>query len=424
MVKNVNRQIIFEYLLVFYTVLYSGHALAASSKAQVYIYGIFVLPLIALVFGIKSEKLKVYIGRDEDNIFFQFVGWMLMMLLNYAIHVSTESLPGYAAGICYAFCAFIIVKFILPEHFIRKYLQIMLVLSVFALVFFLFIQNTNLFSLMPTLKGGDQSADNYDKYRGLLIYYSLDPLRNNGPFWEPGIFASHLIVSLLFVRRYIEGKKQIYYYAVFIAALITTYSTAGYMLLVLVLLCIMSYRISKSDSAVNRLLFSIVCVAAIIAVIYLYFNLDGILIKFGLKDDKTFGRMVEIAENSRYKSILWNYERFLEKPLFGFGYGGLSAHNDLGIQASATTSMRLLAAHGFLGIAYTLFIVVGVIKQKAPLITRILFLVIWIIITNKEGQDSFVMNWVLIFYLNSSRYMLFDKGDGENESLTDTNGGK
>ena len=60
-------------------------------------------------------------------------------------------------------------------------------------------------------------------------------IRNSGPFWEPGAFSGFLIVALIFnllIEQKIKTKKNI----LFILAIITTFSTTGYIAMFLLLI--------------------------------------------------------------------------------------------------------------------------------------------------------------------------------------------
>ncbi len=89
---------------------------------------------------------------------------------------------------------------------------------------------------------GIQLPNSHQKSAIFYTFLKISPLkdigRNPGMFWEPGAFAGYLILAILFIilenRQFIIGsyKKETFWIS---AALITTMSTTGYLILGLII---------------------------------------------------------------------------------------------------------------------------------------------------------------------------------------------
>lgn len=396
----------FEYIIVALTVLYSGSVLATTSN-KLYGYGLYAFALLAFITWVKDNNWKLKFSNRARVFFFI---WMGLLILNFVFHVSTESMAGFISSVSYPLLAYSIVELIGYESFFKKYVNVIFFLSALSLLFFYFIQNTGLFNVFPYVQGA-YSGDYFSRYRGFILYYSLDPLRNNGCFWEPGVFATHLIFALLLSVKYThKPKAKTIHILVFVITILSTRSTAGYVLLMLSAVFIASYRINRIEAGVTRIASSIISLGLIFVLVYIYFNIQDILTRFGLQNELMYAKLLNVSDNSRIQSITWNFERFLEKPFIGYGKMAL---NDLNrsVDATTTTSVKLMAAYGFMGISYTIAMINGAFRQKQiSFLTKISFIFIWLIITNKEGADSFVFSWILIFYLLTSDYVLASDG--------------
>ena len=203
----------------------------------------------------------------------------------------------------------------------------------------------------------------------------------------------------------------------FTIALLSAASSAGYALLILSVVCIASYGITKIEDDRKRVAYTILCLILVFAVFIIYLNLESFIEAVGLSDNSTVTKLLNISDNSRSTSIVWSWERFLEEPVFGHGVAGLSLQSS-GVENSTTTSLRLMASLGIGGILFTLLMMTGVFRQKnISVLTKISFLLIWLMISNKEGQDAFVLHWMLVFYFNAATNMLSAEKDKKNTDL-------
>lgn len=220
------------------------------------------------------------------------------------------------------FTAFLYANIYGFETFKSSYIKVIKVLSIISLMGFV------LFYFIPSL-GNYFIAHNAvgNRYSNLYIYadgYSIE--RNQGMFWEPGAFQTFIILALLFE---INGKEpDIKTIIIFFITVITTFSTTGYIGLVLIMLMIM-----KKSRQVDSRLKAFMVISIIALCILLFFNSDEF---FATDKSTVFGKLINFFRNNEYNntskttsaSIRFNAVvrpliEFFKNPFFGCGYEGL-----------------------------------------------------------------------------------------------------
>lgn len=221
------------------------------------------------------------------------------------------------------------------------------------------------------------SSPNY-MYSGLW-YASLSI------FWEPGIFASILLLAISCQTVGINecNSRQIIVMSI---ALATTFSTAGILLLPLALVPMFFKTNSKSNIPL--------CLAVISATfILIYFSGDVInaLVSF---NPSIFGKLANLnllTASTRLEAPLINLKLFFESPFTGLGLVEASdayAREVLlraSVDAQTSTSTFYMAAYGVLGAVLSLLPAIGVMRLKRiPLVRRLFMIVLLYTILNKE----------------------------------------
>jgi hypothetical protein len=134
------------------------------------------------------------------------------------------------------FYAYLIVK-VVGEHFVYIFQRIIFFFACVSLVMYSLFYVPNLLdplleiseAVFQPLFGLGESSYTYRPNFILFNFHGieLEPMRNSGPFWEPGAFSVYLNLAIGFeILR--TGKFRIRKNLVFIIALLTTLSTAGY----------------------------------------------------------------------------------------------------------------------------------------------------------------------------------------------------
>lgn len=158
------------------------------------------------------------------------------------------------------------------------------------------------------------SDEFYKESPNIIIYnfhqISYEMSRNPGPFWEPGAFAVFIMLAILFnniVDRKVFSKTNLF----FIAALITTFSTTGY-------ICLFVFLIYSNYSYIKKnILYFVLFLAIVSGTIIMYERIP--FLKEKIKKD------IEISNettSSRFGSALADYNDFIKSPIFGYGRAG------------------------------------------------------------------------------------------------------
>lgn len=214
--------------------------------------------------------------------------------------------------------AMIYVNRVSLDTFKEAFISVMYWLSIISLIGFA------LYRLFPVLHNINIVRYNYSN---LFIYIDTTRYtRNTGMFWEPGAYQTFLNIALLFeiLKNKFNAKKVI----IFIITILTTYSTTGYLALLLIV-CIF---INKKDSNINKKGRYAIIGFLFLLIVGIYFNQElifgsslsngqqtvlGKLFNFDLSNSAASSASV------RYYAIIKPIALFFQSPIFGHGYEGL-----------------------------------------------------------------------------------------------------
>lgn len=141
-------------------------------------------------------------------------------------------------------------------------------------------------------------------------------------------------------------------------------------------------------------------VTVIAASIAVFLNLDKILIASGLSQTGTFAKLMSgtLSESQRGRAIQDSFALFMENPILGNGVEKVS--QSMNYIADTATSIYAMSIFGILGCSYSVFYIVGGLRQhKVNLLTRIVLIIIIFGILNKEPHIDLLFTWVFGFFL-------------------------
>lgn len=159
-----------------------------------------------------------------------------------------------------------------------------------------------------------------------LVVTNLDDtygtfLRNWGPFREPGVFQLYVSISLiygLFKKKQVSTVSILFH----ILAIITTFSTTGYIVLAIIILATVA---QKKETMHNWELYKKILIISCVGVVYLVFFTDVLFSSGAMSYASVFGKLFDGMSNnsmgSRMASVVVNVLMFFERPLFGGGMG-------------------------------------------------------------------------------------------------------
>jgi len=326
----------------------------------------------------------------------KFLFWISLLIIIFSIHqynLGLISIPASINFILKILIAFYFAKLI-GINFKYRYFDVIYVFSFISI--FGYLLNILGFNL------GFEIGRHYS----LIFYDSLiepgDIIRNNGPFWEPGAFAGYIAISfLLFIEEpsYILKNKQ--KSIIILIALITTFSTMGYLVVVLLIFLLLTKNTKKLKLLLILPFF-------IIGSFYLT-TLDFI----GLKVNEQFEEAIESDENkilfSRFGSVVIDYYYFKKNPLTGNGlpmqtrysdHIDIFEEEDLGGFGNGFSSF--IASFGILFVI--IFFIAAANNLYKSRKNKIYFVLILTLILFGEQFQNFPFFWALLFINENSSF--------------------
>ncbi len=364
--------------------LQSGHAF--QTIYPVLSYALYLPALIALII-IFANAGKSSSGKKQDIrlwVFLIMIGATMIADLGSGIHF-------YIRLLCFILAAYAFSKMYSFETTVNCYLTVMTVISVVALIGYYFANNTTVLSFLPQI---NNTNDVRYAVGGIFNYIVNIPERNCGMFWEPGLFATHLVVALV-LELMTKEKASLLRLILFSVCIFTANSSAGFALWLLCLVLMFVRRVGKNLASFKTVLALIIVLAAVVVVV----NFDTILTETSLGENEYIQKLSldSITESSREKAIGHNMELFWSSPFIGVGYA--EAARNMSHVADTSTSTYLMSIFGFLAVFYTVFIIWGILKIKdINWISKLLIIAIALIIVNKEPHYQIMLTWVMIFY--------------------------
>jgi len=318
---------------------------------------------------------------------------LFMVMIGCTIIVNLGSgMYAYIQIIFQILLAYCITQLYSFKHLVRCHIFIMTWITLIAIVCYALLNTTSLMDTLPLMT-------NYNgmEFRGIGIYNynTYIPMRNCGMFWEPGLFATHLTISMVFELLY-QRKTNIWRILLFSVGIFTANSSAGF---VLWFLCMMLWLVRKRKKS-ESLFKEIVIFIGVLTGILLVLNFDAFLTMTGLVENEYLLKLSSdtLHESTRVKALQHNIDSFLSAPIFGVGL--TTSLRNIRYVADTSTSTYLLSVFGVMGGLYTFYWIYGIVKNvHVNLLSKIILLVIVVAIINKEPHYQILLTWCILFYL-------------------------
>ncbi|MEG1861803.1 MAG: hypothetical protein RRY07_10480 [Bacteroidaceae bacterium] len=390
--KKIRKTVdLYTYIVIFFLIyLEWGYACVINESLTGIVKTALMIALVLPLFLYKTFKF-----RKENFALFVFLS--IVILLS---SLRDSNFGNTILLFVPLFCGFVFTSAIKFENAVDKFCNTMSYLSGISLVvFFLslvlpsFIQR---FPIMVNVWG--------TPIHNLLI--SVAPsnvsfVRNYGITWEPGAFSLLLCISIFCLIVCYErlNKRKL---TICIAALITTFSTMGYIVLVIILFIT---RFKSVDTKHSRTGFFI----SILIVFGLFFfftddNNEMLSIVFGKLSGFSFGDDNPETTQARVNAIIFPWFAFLSNPILGIGYDAFKGLNETVCNNVATnTIMNWFALGGILlggPCSYFYFKLVAKTSRRLKL-NKLQLLVLFIsfaLLISTESLLRISLIYMIIFY--------------------------
>jgi hypothetical protein len=348
--------------------------LVATSGFQ-YFYAYQEWIAIGLVFTLAIVLLR------RREVFLDYHFFMLISLFSIWEIIQFGFFGGFSfvsvVGTLSRFLLAYLIIVMLAKDFLPYFVNIITVLSLISLFFYALIHIPAVLNFMMDLSktvfaspfnGG---IEEYEHNSNIIIFnyhgYLYSPMRNSGPFWEPGAFSVFICLSLTFgliIGRSLWSIESI----VQIAALITTYSTSGYVVFFVIVFSSLMYKTRELGSGIQLLLKGIVIPLVLLGVVIFVQTQDFLLPK--IENDIL---MAEETTSSRFGSALADIYQIQANPILGYGrsisaeFGASFFDMETMHRNSGVT--RIVVQWGILSLLYYFLVIKSfkhVIKIHAP----------------------------------------------------------
>lgn len=302
---------------------------------------------------------------------------------------------------------------VVDDHFFYCLDKILYVLAIVSIVFFFltyssaFIEliHTKISPLFKPLSYNTENEEAWLVHHNIVIYNfkNFTPLynRNSGPFWEPGMYVIFLNI-IFFYHLFLTKKFPLRKKIVYLVAILTTFSSTGYIALIFIYLAY-SLFVSRSN-------LSVLYILLLLAVIPLVFQLDFMESKITAQLNEA-----EAKDSSRFGAVLLHLRVLSDYPLFGIGTGNMykvyeytdarSVANGLSLvfmcfgiplgllyyilfYRSCARTMHIYSHKKYLGWIYFLLLLILTFSQDISVRIFYFFLIIWGFTVNMKQTNQ------------------------------------
>ena len=292
--------------------------------------------------------------------------------------------------------SYLFVNYLDYKKFVRLYIYFMLTIASGSLSLYFIANFTNLgiVDRLPIFVN-----DNGMGYHNGLFLFLFESeyiqYRNTGFFWVLGILSSYLSLAIL-LSGHIKLVRDKVITFILTLTIFTTYSTGGYILLILALMA------KYFKGAKGKYFFIMFISLVLISISAFYAEFIELVRSYFPEVTNKFFFFFSDSILHRIKSPTINIEAFLKKPFIGLG---LNEVNELykvkGNFSQSSTMTYYLGAFGFFGIFYSYLILYGTVFSKSIYfrgLSGTLSFLIMIIILNKEPHMYFCLTYIILFY--------------------------
>jgi hypothetical protein len=198
----------------------------------------YLKPLPKIVFFIFLLIILLFRNKIIQYKFYWVIALIGILFLIQKFQFKIGTFYNFAGFISMFGIAYLLIR-LLKEHFISYYINVVYFFCYISLAFWLFTNLIPGFYELTIVIAKKMNIDPSIQSESFIIY-AVEPYvqylgirRNNGGFWEPGVYATWLSFALFFsvIKNSFNHKKS----WVILTTLLTTMSTSGFAALFLIL---------------------------------------------------------------------------------------------------------------------------------------------------------------------------------------------
>lgn len=380
-----NHLTLFSYMAVIYILLFSGSGIQVIST-RFASYLLIAVTLILLFLFIIQKRISV--------TFFVPVILIIGIICTMIVTDDMVKLDSYIVLICIIISGYILSISNIKQKIFSAYSNVIYVIAIIGIVGYLLV-NSGIGLPFEIIRISDSGLY---KYHTIYIFNYIEGLaeRNCGFFWEPGIFASHLILAIQY--EIFSRRKNVLRLLIEIIAVVTCNSSAGFFLLIIVFAELLA---SSDKNARYKTVKTVIGVIIILTLFIVALNIDYLVYYFNLENNPYIEKLLSdnIKNSTRYLSLAYNWRMFLQQPIFGNGLtNAVTSIPFANLTPDTTTFLFMLNAFGIIGCLFTILTIKGTMGLKfLTWYEKILLLSTVVIILNKETHYVMLLSWFMIF---------------------------
>lgn len=402
-----------DYLTIVFVFLCSGYALFTSGDT---IYRTIttsiccVITIVRYILNYNLDYLTAFKKNKKNLIplpsYFCFILIGLSAALTLFVNKESTYFISYIYFGVIVINAVLICRVITLKRFANIFCQILTIISCVSIILFFLHLITDSVVGFYAFETNTSIVSNFT----FLNFQDIFLNRIQSVFWEPGLFASFLLVGSAFEIIVIK-EKHYFRIITFLFALVLTFSTAGYILYLLVIAIFVDELLTEKGKTKLTVIFETAFFPVLIILILVLFIFPD---KFSNILPSVFNKLVDTNQSftTRLYSPLINLQIFKKNPVFGSGIHGANYSYSMELvnyseimDAQTSTTTSLLSKFGVLGIIPTLMLIAGPLGwKKTNVFKRICFVLLLFFIFNKEPHENILFSWILIFYFIFESY--------------------
>ena len=328
-----------HYVITFFAIMCSGCPLAT------FYYGRMVIGLFLISFIVLFLQKKVNYNFSKSLIIYIC---LLVVSLCFASIVNLDcDFTHYFGKIISLLTVLFLTTEVTYSEFCKTYVKIISMICLCSLVFTCFFSFSRAFAeKLPEIQfenAGRWLHFNYLYYIwGGYLQIGAKFIRNSGFFREPGVFSTHICLSMMLILadkiKFSNIKSRKFLMALFFVTGLTTFSTVG---VIGSTICFIVYL--KNES--TKLSKSLYLIIALIVVFYFLIRNQAVLFaKFNSKKESF------ISVTDRINGLTSALKVLIQNPFFGRGYSYFQSKK---VGVSTFFMFDLWAKYGFLYILVT-----------------------------------------------------------------------
>ncbi|WP_276382071.1 hypothetical protein [Flavobacterium sp. H4147] len=407
--KSISNLKFSHYIVLFIIIYISDDTFNfGTNENYVYLLAKYIIYLLLTVYLLSVTNLKFLTTLTKSSLVFYLIVFFIILTSFYNFDIS----GGYVYQIWLFFLALLVVNFYSSKQFIYVYLKIVYTLSFVSLLIFIISNiSSSIFQIFP-MQTNSAGANVYNL--GIcMVSFENTYIRNMSIFREPGVFMIYLnfaVILELFFKEEINRR----YLLVFILAIVSTFSTAAFIILGTILFAYLFIKSTKKVVLKNK---AIILGLIMLAVLFILSSAEFYNMIFDKIGKDSIGEGSSLA---RGVSVLANFNIFLENFLFGVGIkiypltfskatlALIGVSLDIGNNTNTITT--ILAVYGiFTGFLFVYMLFSFAKKTSNSLVIRVLiFLVLIMFYSNEDMRYSLMSAAMLMWGLKNKEIIVIN----------------